>query len=153
MLDKKRQDRWGYYYDMTGHEAPGCCFWCGKKTKYRYCCEEHGTLYRNNYMWTFASMSCIERYKVKTEYSLQYRCHDCGKQDTWGFGENFDVHHIIPLDGDYRHINRLNHQQNLVLLCKDCHRQRSREWNYLIKKYNEIEKTDNNERDRQLELL
>lgn len=48
-----------------------------------------------------------------------YRCEDCGKLVI--DSDSFEVHHVIALDGEDRHLNLLNRQSNLEGLCHDCH--------------------------------
>ena len=51
--------------------------------------------------------------------------------------DGFEIHHVIPLDGEDRNWHWLN--QWLVCLCKDCHRDRHRELNYLLSKNTALE--------------
>ena len=114
-------DQWGTFYDLSGHEAEGYCFWCGKPVlRQRYCCKEHQEFYLKHYSWREATFFCYERYNNQ--------CADCGKTD------DLRVHHIIPLNGDLRTWNYLNRPENLVLLCQNCHIKRHIELNYLLKK-------------------
>lgn len=103
------RDRYGEYTNMTGFEKPGKCFWCGIDVRKgrRFCCNEHGDNYNNHFNWRFASAWCYERYKD--------RCGHCGSRFMT------EVHHIIPLDGEFRTYNIKNRPENLILLCHECH--------------------------------
>jgi 5-methylcytosine-specific restriction endonuclease McrA len=41
-----------------------------------------------------------------------------------GYHTSLEVHHIIPLNGAYRAWSKLNHPDNLIALCHDCHQTR-----------------------------
>lgn len=131
----KGKDRYGYYFDFTGNEEEGSCFWCAAETKYRYCSEEHGQFYRKHYNWLHASRACIDRYTLADNTTF---CADCN------FASidiaPFVVHHIFPLDGEDRNWHILNQPKNLVLLCRSCHMKRHVQFNYLIRKADEWEK-------------
>ena len=118
-------DRYGLYFDLSGNEAEGHCFLCGAETKYRYCCSEHSYEYWSSYNWKWASRAVCKR------YDDGYHCGDCGHQ---GHHSDFEVHHIVPLDGEDRNWNVLNMASNLILLCRRCHIQRRVEWNYLMRR-------------------
>ncbi len=119
------QDQWGFFYNFTGHEAKGRCFWCGVDVKYgRYCCNEHKYEYTSHYMWFEASRRC---------WRESNGCADCGRQRE-SYKDRFAIHHIVPLNGDYRAWHYLNHPKNLVCLCGKCHMIRHKELNSLLKK-------------------
>lgn len=129
------KDRYGFFFNFTGNEAIGSCFWCGKKTALRYCTGEHGKMYRRQYYWPAAMYDCIDKYELVDGSNF---CGDCGFTATAVNPSNlFVVHHIMPLDGDERGWHILNQQHNLVLLCKSCHQIRHTQWNYLMRKATE----------------
>lgn len=129
--ERAGEDQWGTYYNMTGNEGSGTCFLCGAKQKRRYC-KGHRSSYRKNYSWSDASHACLMKRKTgrdqyqhgrKWLWHTTFACDGCehkGKQ------EDFQVHHIIPLCGHKRTYHRLNHQDNLTLLCRGCHNERHR---------------------------
>ncbi len=122
----KGEDGWGKYYNFTGHEEPGHCFWCGKELRYGRYCKEHSFHYLGNYSWGAARHVC----KVKHRISLgTYFCDDCGHE---GRGDGFQVHHIQPMMGHNRVWHWLNHQDNLTHLCHDCHNRTHREMNGVL---------------------
>lgn len=106
--DEAGEDRYGTFYNMTGHEREGHCFFCGKRVKggRRYCCADHRDKYRRSYCWHEAVIYCFQRYHNK--------CAHCD-------GKYLAVHHIIPLKGAFRAVTPLNKPENLILLCKLCH--------------------------------
>jgi hypothetical protein len=102
------KDRYGRYFNFTGHEGKGC-FWCGKAIKVhrRYCNKDCQRQYFNHFFWLNARNWCLERY-----HSI---CQGCGSQRT------LDVHHIIPVKESGYSWNILNRPENLIPLCKKCH--------------------------------
>jgi 5-methylcytosine-specific restriction endonuclease McrA len=107
---KKGKDRFSIYYDMTGFEEIGKCFWCGSDVKHkRYCGEEHRNLYHKTFMWSYASGACLSTQKV---------CQDCGSN------QNLEIHHIDPINGGYRRVSKKNRPENLLCLCRACHDER-----------------------------
>ena len=55
-------DQWGKFYNLTGLEAVGRCFWCGIETRRRYCCNFHQVYYLRTYCWPDARRWCWKRY-------------------------------------------------------------------------------------------
>ncbi len=115
-------DQWGKFYDLTGHEGKGFCFWCGAKHRGRYCCNSHKLQYLRNFNWTMARDWCWVRHG--------YQCGMCSKpRKEWYAAQqyphwnsrNYEVHHIEPLEGSFRGWTKLNKPDNLILLCPDCH--------------------------------
>lgn len=130
---------------ITGfeHNDSRLCWWCGgalPKRRRHWCCEEHMHEYERHYIWTYARDWCLKRYGN--------RCANCGARyihiSTWPYysvhnqvryGETepyapssclftrngLQAHHIVPLDGEYRVVNALNHPDNLIALCTVCH--------------------------------
>lgn len=45
-----------------------------------------------------------------------FKCRDCGADGIRDLSIRFDIHHIIPLQH-----GGVNHIDNLITLCKDCH--------------------------------
>jgi len=126
-------DQYGFYFDFTGHEAEGYCFWCGIETKGRYCCEGHRRIYLDQFHWMDAKWACWHRSRL---LDGAYSCADCRTQIA-GRYESFVVHHVFPIDGEDRNWHWLNRPQNLVLLCKSCHGKRHAQWNYLMRRASE----------------
>jgi 5-methylcytosine-specific restriction endonuclease McrA len=60
---------------------------------------------------------------------LRY-CEDCGVPETRGReyfhagAIHLEIHHIIPRNGKKASFSCLNHEDNLVCLCRDCHKLR-----------------------------
>lgn len=108
---------------MTGHEAKGFCFLCGKSVKNRrFCDKQCQNNYQNHFIWKFASAWCIER--------ADNKCEKCGVEQNCGydyegwdgdFGTRLEAHHIDPLNNEYRHYNKKNRPENLICLCNRCH--------------------------------
>lgn len=134
------EDRWGYFYILSGHEAVGHCFWCGIPTKRqrRYCSRSHAYLYLTFYHWHDA---CINVYhRVHDPVCRSDICEKCGDPyhkavsiSSYAKAEidihHIDVHHIIPLDGEDRNWNKKNSPNNLLGLCKECHVQIHKDMN------------------------
>jgi len=116
MAEYTHKDSFGVYKILTGWEASGKCWWCGTdftdKHARRYCSLQCRTAYQNNFYWLWASNAALRRAK--------YRCQDCGTRGK----RTLQVHHIVPLNGSDRIINALNKPENLIVLCKKCHRKR-----------------------------
>mgnify|MGYP001356903944 CR=1 FL=1 len=68
MASYKGKDQWGYFYNMTGYEAKGFCFWCGKQTGHkRFCNEECKENYHRHFVWENARNWCLARAGNKCE--------------------------------------------------------------------------------------
>jgi len=65
-----------------------------------------------------------------------YACEKCNEIFT---GNNINIHHIIPLNGEDRNWNIKNRPENLLGLCKSCHIETHR---YLFNAEAEIRKQD-----------
>lgn len=126
------EDKWGKFYNFTGNEAIGHCFWCGKNSGYWRYCKGHNQLYRSNYSWNYARLQCKRDHRVNAKDSRIpiYYCGDCDYQGRYW---DFAVHHIRPLMGHNRTWHWLNHQDNLAFLCHECHRKRHKELKVLWK--------------------
>lgn len=69
--------------------------------------------------WITQSRQCRDR--------DNYTCQRCGKMKANNPKDMFDVHHIVPFrkfNGDYKKANQL---ENLIYLCRICHKQAERE--------------------------
>lgn len=112
------KDQWGLFYEMTGCEAIGACFWCGKTPiRGRYCTERHGLMYKRHFNWAFARDWCWIRYANHCGLC------DAGKIENpidWRW-RTLEVHHIEPLNAGFRDWTLLNRPENLILLCPPCH--------------------------------
>jgi|GEM_PF-1887457 len=111
-------DQYGRYYNMTGYECPGRCFWCGLETPShrRYCQNRKcGATYKRHYRWQEARNWCRERYETK--------CGECQQEEDSHFDSKlrFAAHHIEPLNGSLRLWSKLNRPENLIWLCGECH--------------------------------
>lgn len=115
---KKSRDRWGRYFDFSGHEEKGHCFWCGIAVKNRrYCSKQHSYLYLTFYHWNEAVENVYRR--IHDPVRRGYVCERCNEIFT---GDNTtDIHHIIPVNGEDRNWNVKNSPDNLLGLCKRCH--------------------------------
>ncbi len=107
-LSTAGRDRYGHYFNFTGHEGSGC-FWCGKEIKKnrRYCCKEHQDEYFKHFFWSDARDWCLERY--------DNTCQWCGSK------EGLEVHHIDPVGKDGYGWHEKNRPENLIPLCIKCH--------------------------------
>ena len=117
-----RRDTFGEYRILTGHEGTGKCWWCGAAfpdKRRRYCSVSCRREYEENFYWLWASTSAVRR--------ARYRCRECGIRGK----RRLEVHHIVPLNGSDRIINVLNRRENLVVLCKACHRKKHLETKYI----------------------
>jgi len=115
---------------ITGFEGTGRCYWCGNKlpkNKRCYCSEKCRLEYYNNFYWNDAVRLAFKRKKA---------CEICGSV------KNLEIHHIQPLNGQYRTWNKLNQPNNLQVLCRECHRKLHRRQNTEGDRRNE----DNNKR-------
>ncbi len=96
----------------------GNCQWCGKKLEGRrtvWCSRTCNAAFFRNHDW-----------KMARNYTNTGQCEDCGKcEHKKGYTE-MQVHHIVPLNGAQRSMTCANHEDNLVCLCKECHKERHR---------------------------
>ncbi len=114
-------DQWGKFYDLTGHEAKGLCFWCGSENRGRYCCNSHKLQYLRNFNWTMARDWCWGRYASQCGMCSKPRKEWYAEQRLLFSSRNYEVHHIEPLEGSFRGWTKLDKPDNLILLCPDCH--------------------------------
>jgi 5-methylcytosine-specific restriction endonuclease McrA len=117
-LRKKGSDRWGDFFNLSGNEANGHCFWCGAETKRRYCSKQHAYLYLTYYRWSEACGNVHRR--IYDPVRKACVCEKCGNGENTGYS-SIEIHHIIPLNGEDRNWNVLNIPDNLIGLCKACH--------------------------------
>ena len=113
-------DHWGTYGLLTGHEAPGHCFWCGAEVKNRRFCDgpREGVYqlspcalqYWRHFFWPYAAKWCWER--------TDHKCVECG---TYTEPPSRRTHHITPLNGQPRAWSILNRPENLLALCAHHH--------------------------------
>lgn len=109
-------DRFGEYNVLTGNEAPGHCFFCGKalKANKRYCGKEC----RNTY---YTEHSLKHYWPHQYAFVLQRaggKCEKCGKEADKRTGQ---VHHTIPLGGHRPTWHEKHYHKNLIFLCTACH--------------------------------
>ena len=110
------------YYERDWHRYIWCrafevegCLWCRGPLNGRRaaCCSPLCTkLFSEQHFWSMASEAAIKR--------AGYACERCGKVGRRGL----EVHHKVPIGGRWqpRSMTCLNHQDNLLVLCHDCHR-------------------------------
>ena len=109
------RDNYGWYYNFTGHETRGHCFWCGENVKGRYCSPQHKYLYLTFYHRNEAVINVYHR--IYDPIRRAYICENCGKNNN-----DIHIHHIIPINNDNRNWNKRNTPDNLIGICKDCHK-------------------------------
>jgi len=98
------------------HPKPGHCDWCGKKLigqRKRWCSTNCNGAYKANHRFTRAK-------EALKKAAAWYACEICG---TWT--QTPDVDHIVPADGAHRNWSCIHHQNNLQILCKECHKPRT----------------------------
>jgi len=123
------KDRWGKYLILSGNESPDTCFWCGNPCKNRYCSPECKHRYWMYYFWKYARDWCVERAGKKCEIcGGEPKCWVISAYDGSLDGDltqkdtRLEVHHITPIAGEQRIWSALNHPDNLVCLCRKCHK-------------------------------
>lgn len=108
------KDQFGEYKTLTGYEGSGKCWWCGgeyPKGRYRrYCSEKCSDQYWEHFSWHSAVPAALIR--------ADHKCQECSSP------HQLDVHHIDPLGDEPRHFSIKNKPENLVVLCRSCHRKR-----------------------------
>ena len=102
--------KWQDYIWCRDFTVQGCR-WCrrsldGRRTA--WCSPECTTLFEVNHFWGAAAHEALKR--------AHYRCSGCGTDC------RLEVHHRVPLEGQYRATTCFNHQENLRVLCRACHR-------------------------------
>ncbi len=115
------------YFDRPNYRTPGICPWCGKPVENKrrtYCSDKCKQEYDNMTVWQRGR----DPYSLRICYRDNFTCQDCGEfhayinkhGQTIPIDDGFlEVHHIVPVScggGD--------EQQNLVTLCKQCHKER-----------------------------
>lgn len=115
------------YFDKPVYEKKNQCPWCGKPVnnkRRRFCTNECRQQFDNMTVWNRGR----DPYSLRILYRDNFTCQDCGEFHS--FINEFqmpipiddgqlEVHHILPVSeggGD--------EQQNLITLCKKCHRER-----------------------------
>jgi hypothetical protein len=91
-----------------------------------YCSDRHAREFERNHVWSAARRAARRR--------ANWSCERCGfkpsdvrkdpvRRRLFNRHElRLEVNHIQALGGRYRQVNCLNHQENLEVLCHDCHR-------------------------------
>ena len=115
------------YFRKPEFVKNGFCCWCGKPITGRrtaFCSKECSIRFNNATVWDRGRDS----YSLRILYRDKFTCQDCGEfhayKNSCGVyipiddGE-LEVHHIVPVFQGGGH-----HQENLVTLCKQCHRDR-----------------------------
>ena len=116
----------------TGFENRGLCAMCGgelPKRRRAYCSDGCADVYVSLFSWGSAYLDASKR--------VHHKCQACGVTrdglfkvglKELGYDDpsiyilyRFEVHHIIPLNGEDRTWHPLNIPSNLRVLCHDCH--------------------------------
>lgn len=112
------------------YEKENQCPWCGGEVnnkRRRYCSDDCKREFQNATVWNRGR----DAYSLRMLYRDKFTCQDCGTFhamiNEYGMAVPIDdgqleVHHIVPVaqgGGD--------EPENLVTLCKDCHKRRHRE--------------------------
>lgn len=119
------------YYDCPQYVEPKHCKWCGKPLTGRrtsFCCDECSRLFNNCTVWNRGR----DPYSLRILYRDNFTCQRCGEfhamKNELGIYIPIDdgqlnVHHIKPVSegGD--------EPENLVTLCKECHKEVHKEMN------------------------
>ncbi|NIN66975.1 MAG: hypothetical protein GTO63_20230 [Anaerolineae bacterium] len=104
---------WAYYIKCREIKYK-VCRQCGKELdgrKTAFCSQEHtDDFYRDHYWGWAANVAKREAGGI---------CAICGEKPRWS---SLVAHHIIPLNGERRDYNCLNHPENILVLCASCHR-------------------------------
>lgn len=115
------------YFDKPIYEKENQCPWCGKTVnnkRRRFCCDDCRQKFDNATVWNRGR----DPYSLRILYRDNFTCQDCGNFhafiNEFGMAIPIDdgllqVHHILPVaqgGGDQ--------QQNLITLCKKCHKER-----------------------------
>lgn len=90
-----------------------------------YCSDRHARAFEREHVWWRARVAARRR--------AGWACHRCGfkpstvrrdpvaRRSYLRHQLRLEVHHIDPLDGDYRGVTCANHSANLEVLCHACH--------------------------------
>ena len=120
------------YYDCPQYVKPKHCKWCGKPLTGRrtsFCCDECSRWFANCTVWNRGR----DPYSLRILYRDNFTCQHCGEfhamKNEYGIyipidDGNLNVHHIKPVSeggGD--------EPENLITLCKNCHKEIHREMN------------------------
>lgn len=94
-----------------------------KNEKYLYCspnCRNKARGFSDSHFRSYGDGWKSQWHKARQRDNN--RCQVCGLEHNWALRQIVDVHHIIPIrqfNGDYA---KANHLDNLVSLCRKCHR-------------------------------
>lgn len=94
---------------LAAGAAPVGCDWCGRllvARQTRWCSRLCLIEFRSNHVWKFARQTALGRFPA---------CVSCGGR------ASLEVNHVVPLDGQARSQSCAHHQDNLEVLCHDCH--------------------------------
>lgn len=115
---------WADYRVACVPHATGCRQ-CGRTIPNRraYCSEACSDTFQSNHFWNTARYEAI-RLSCPAGWTQVYEsgaiCRRCQRNAWWqGFGP--EVNHIVPVNGKSRTFGCCNHQDNLEVLCRDCH--------------------------------
>lgn len=125
----------------TGYEGQKVCRWCGgpfqRPRQRTFCSTACRTTYFRLFSWPDASRWALQR--------AHYRCQYCGmsQEGIWklrrdgdwrwpstidSIGRRLEVHHVVPMNGQYRAYSILNLPYNLRVACPECHDARRRDF-------------------------
>lgn len=117
------------------------CRWCNKQLQGRqraWCSKAHMRAFRLNHYYTKARAECVRRYSKPCgcvgvrKHVVCARCGRCsGKIAVYGY--KMECNHISPRNGDKSSISCLHHQDNLEMLCWECHQVCSAEQRHVRK--------------------
>lgn len=102
------------------------CDGCGKplsKRAHRWCVGNCADLYWQNHRYTLARQACLarsvarfKRLSARRLVPTHWRCAKCGAHT-----KHPEVNHIQPALGRHSAESCIHHQENLEVLCHDCH--------------------------------
>lgn len=112
------------------HEGCGLCLRCGKELtgRKRVWCSNRDSdgpasceaVWVDNHVWGFASRRALVLAGLRLSFreGAPPKCHACGVADSQ---VRYEVNHIGPRNGQGYGKGCWNHQDNLEVLCHDCH--------------------------------
>lgn len=115
------------FFDKPSYVEKDRCFWCGKPVTDKrrvYCSNECRRHFDDMTVWHRGR----DPYSLRILYRDNFTCQDCGEfhayKNKYGVyipidDGQLDVHHILPVS-----MGGGDEQQNLVTLCKACHKAR-----------------------------
>lgn len=104
--------------DVQDRKRRHVCRLCQRKLPPRraYCSEVCRLAFEQDHFWGLARHRALRRAKLPGTGRWRYRCAKCE-----GETDRPEVNHITPVVGGYRSVSCLNHEENLEVLCHNCH--------------------------------